>query len=79
MERERNGGGERGRGLHLVQVRLQVGKTVLEPLSLPGLLHNDVGLGGGVGWVPGQHLPVVEHTLGECLAAGVTAQVSGET
>ena len=64
--------------LQLVQVVAEVGQGLLQPLPLLGVLANLVGLGGSIERVSGHDLPVVEHALGEGLAAGVGAEVGGE-
>lgn len=42
-------------------------------------LYNGVGSGVGLGWVTGQDLPVVKHTLREGLASCIAAKISRET
>ena len=66
--------------LQLVEVRREVGQSLLESLPLLGVLANLVGLrvAGGVQGVALHLLPVVEHALGEGLAAGVGAEVGRE-
>ena len=65
--------------LQLVEVIGQVGKGILETLAFSGVHDDREGLAGGLGWVAGHDLPVVEDALREGLAAGVGAKVSGET
>ena len=67
----------RGR-LQLVQEVVQGRDAFFQALALARLRHHLTGAAGVVKGVTGQDLPVVEHTLGEGLAARVGPQVSSE-
>ena len=67
-----------GGRLQLVQEVVQGWDAFLQAFALACLCHYLTGAAGVVKGVTGQDLPVVEHTLGEGLAARVGPQVSGE-
>lgn len=72
------GGGLSGGRLQLVQEVVQGWDAFLQAFALACLRHYLTGAAGVVKGVTGQDLPVVEHTLGEGLAARVGPQVSSE-
>jgi hypothetical protein len=46
---------------------------------LVAYLYNSVGFGASIQWVTRQNLPVIKHTLWECLPARIAAQICRET
>ena len=72
-----DGGLSRGR-LQLVQEVVQGWDAFFQAFALARLRHHLTRAAGVVKGVTGQDLPVVEHTLGEGLAARVGPQVSSE-
>ena len=73
---------ERGAGqvvlLQLVQVVVKSWDALFQALAFAGVSNHLRGFGGRVRGVALKDLPVVKHTLGEGLAPGVGAKVSGE-
>jgi hypothetical protein len=41
-------------------------------------LYNKIGLGASIQWIPRQNLPVIKHTLWECLSTCIAAQICCE-
>ena len=72
------GGGISGGRLQLVQEVVQGWDAFLQAFALACLSYYLTGAAGVVKGVTGQDLPVVEHTLGEGLAAHVGPPVSSE-
>ena len=72
-----DGGLSRGR-LQLVQEAVQGWDAFFQAFALACLCHHLTEAAGIVKGVTGQDLPVVEHTLGEGLAARVGPRVSSE-
>lgn len=64
--------------LQFVQEVVQGRNTFLQAFALACLCHHLAGATGVVEGIPGQDLPVVEHTLGKGLAACVGSQVSSK-
>lgn len=64
--------------LHLVEVLVEGGETVVETLALTAVVDDLEGLGAGLEGVHVEDLPVVKDALREGLARGVGAEVSGE-
>ena len=75
----REGGGTGVVLLQLVQVVVKSWDALFQALAFAGVSNDLRGFGGRLGGVALQDLPVVKHTLGERLAPGVGAEVSGET
>ena len=64
--------------LHLVKEVVQRERLLAETLALARGRHNLADLAGLVQRITLHHLPVVEHALGESLAAGVGAEIGSE-
>ena len=68
----------KARCLELVEVVVKREGSRAETLALAGSSNDLADLGGGVHWVALHVLPMVEDALGEGLASGVGAEISGE-
>jgi hypothetical protein len=65
--------------LHLVEIVVELGKSLLESLALSRLHDDLVGAGFAVKGISGKNLPVIEYALREGLSSGVGTEIGSES